>query len=151
MPSSNEMVVLRIVKEAGKANKFTVSQKTEIATRYANYMLAMLTKKKYLSKSTSGKYGGYTLTPKGEEAVQKARVMKEVTDSEIKILKIVAGLKRAHTSIIGRKLRISPDYAGFLCKSLGGKYTKAKYLKETGPGVYELTPMGEEIVAEGGS
>ena len=64
----------------------------------------------------------------------------------IKVLKIVAGLKRAHTSTIGRKLRISPDYAGFLCESLEGRYMKAKYLKETGPGVYELTTMGEEMV-----
>ncbi len=147
MPSPNEMQVLRIAEDAKKANKSIISRRMEITTIYADYLLAALAMKGYLQKVEQGKYGVYILTPKGQEALTKIRLIKWVGAREREVLKLVSELKRASTNVISRKLNISNDYAGLICKSLAGLDLRAAYLKEIRNHVYELTPLGEKFIA----
>ncbi len=145
MPSPNEMQVLRIAGQAKKVNRSIISRRMEITTAYADYLLATLVMKDYLLKVQQGKFGIYELTPKGQEALSKIRLIKWVGAREREVLKLVSELKRASANVISRKLKISNDYAAFMCKSLAGLDLRAGYLQEIKPSVYELTPLGEEL------
>jgi len=148
MPTPNEKTVLRIAQEVKKVNKFVISRRMEIASFYASNLLNTLTVKGYLEKVPQGKSGIYRLTPKGRKALTEVCLLKWVGDKEREVLKVVSRFKRASTNVISRKLHISNDYALLMLKSLIGLNLRTAYLKRVGPYLYELTPLGEKLIAK---
>ncbi len=148
MPTPNEKTVLRIAQNVKKVNEFVISRRMEIASFYASNLLNTLTVKGYLEKVPQGKSGIYRLTPKGRQALTEVCLLKWVGDKEREVLKVVSRFKRASTNVISRKLHISNDYALLMLKSLIGLNLRTAYLKRVGHYLYELTPLGEKLIAK---
>jgi len=64
--SPNEIAVLRIVEEAGAANKRVISRRMNISTDYAAYICDSLTRNGYLLRTP---LRGYGLSQKGKEVL----------------------------------------------------------------------------------
>lgn len=148
MPSPNETAVLRIAQEVKRVNKHLISRRMGITSLYASNMLDTLTAKGHLENPARGKYGAYRLAPKGRRALSGARPLRLVGERELEVLKAVSDFKRASTNMLSRRLYISNDYALLMLKSLSGLNFRAPYLKRIGTYLYELKPLGQELLAK---